>query len=293
MEQAGLLSLLEADKEMVMASLAKDRALPAAQAVLEKAVDRVMYRYMEQCDSAELRDSAQYLLQTLKNTLPMMDVVGEARAWKKEADSRGRGKNKPGALAIGLLLLGLVLIFAAVIGVLVAGKMAGALAFVKALLPVALGAGSLYGAGILTAKPKKREEPGQENVRTEYLVDGEKAWHCLRGAVLMADDQLERIRQERAISLEQAEQAPKREVPKGELDLFAELLESAYASRDDNARETVSAIRFYLHNAGIDVMDLEEGRENWFEFLPAGKSGTIRPALVRGGKLVKKGVASR
>ena len=66
MEQTGLISLLESDKEMIMAGMAQDRSLPAAQAVLEKAVDRVMYRYMEQCDNAELRDSAQYLLQTLK-----------------------------------------------------------------------------------------------------------------------------------------------------------------------------------------------------------------------------------
>ena len=291
MEQTGLISLLESDKEMIMAGMAKDRSLPAAQAVLEKAVDRVMYRYMEQCDNAEFRDSAQYLLQTLKNALPMMDTVGEVRTWKKEANSRGRGKNKPGMPAILFLMLGLVLIFAAVIGVLVAGKLDGALAFVKALLPVALGAGSLYWAGILTAKPKKKA-PGQETVRLEYLVDAEKAWHCLRGSLLMVDSQLEHIRQEQAISRENAAQAPA-EVPKGELDLFAELLESAYASGDDSARETISAIRFYLHNAGIDVVDLEAGQENWFEFLPAGKPGTIRPALVGGGRLVRKGVASR
>ena len=39
MEQFTLVSLLDEDREMVMANLAHDRALPAAQAVLEKAVD--------------------------------------------------------------------------------------------------------------------------------------------------------------------------------------------------------------------------------------------------------------
>ena len=39
MEQFTLVSLLDEDREMVMANLARDRALPAAQAVLEKAVD--------------------------------------------------------------------------------------------------------------------------------------------------------------------------------------------------------------------------------------------------------------
>ena len=57
--------------------------------------------------------------------------------------------------------------------------------------------------------------------------------------------------------------------------------------------EQAEAIRFYLHKAQVDVLDFAPGRESWFEFLPAGGEGTIRPALVSEGKLIKKGLASK
>ena len=63
---------------------------------------------------------------------------------------------------------------------------------------------------------------------------------------------------------------------------------------EDNAdsREMIEAIRFHLHNAQVEVADYEKGREAWFEFLPARLPGTIRPALVQGDRLIKKGLAS-
>lgn len=295
MEKLSLAALLDEDREMVSAALAADRALPSAQAALEKEIDRVMYRYVEGCPDEALRQSAQHILQAVKNTLPVMDTVGEARAWKKEAESPRRGGLSLRPVTLIMLLAGAVLIFGAVLGVLISGRYSDVLAFIKALLPVALGGGALYWAGVQSARPKKRGagRQGEEQTRTEYLVDVEKAWHCLRGVMLQADGQLERIREDRAATRQrEADAASESRLSPGELELFGELLETAYASADDGARESASAIRFYLHNAGIDVTDYEAGRENWFEFLPAGKPGTIRPAMISEGKLLKKGLAS-
>ena len=230
----------------------------------------------------------------MKNTLPVMDTVGEARTWNRQAKAGKAGLNF-GPMALALLVLGLVLVIAAVLGVLISGRFSGALAFIKAMLPAALGCGALYWAGVQSARPQggKRQE-GTEDVRTEFLVDGGKAWHCLRGAMLQADGQLERIREANAVAKQQASQTGVggRIDPKA-LDLFAELLETAYAAGDEGARESASAIRFYLHNAGVDVVDYAPGRESWFEFLPAAGAGTMRPALASEGKLIKKGLASK
>ena len=295
MDNLSLAALLDEDREMVLANLARDKALPAAQATMEKAVDRVMYRYVEACGDETLRRGAQDILQAMKNTLPLMDAVGQAQTWKRQAETPGKGGLNLGALTLVLLLAGLALVLASVVGVLIAGQLVGALAFVKALLPAALGCGALFWAGARASRPpKKRSGDGVEDVRTEYLVDGEKAYHCLRGAMLQADGQLERLRAEHAA----AEQHNGGAAPAGNLDaraleLFAELLESANAAGDANARESASAIRFYLHGAGVDAMDYEPGREGWFEFLPAAKPGTMRPALVSEGRLLKKGLASK
>ena len=295
MNNPSLAALLDDDREMIIANLNRDRALPAAQASLEKAVDRVMYRYTEQAETELLRDSAQHILQAMKNALPMIDAVGEARAWKRElpkAKQRGLRMTLWPSL---LLVLGALLVIASVLAVMISGKLTGALTFVKALLPVALGGGALFWAGVLAARPKKKKsDEAEEDVRTEYLVDAEKAFHVLRGAMLLADGQLERIREESAAEAQrQAESRPGGGVSGEALDLFSELLEAACAAGDDAARESAAAIRFYLHNAGIDAVDYAEGRDAWFEFLPADRPGTLRPALVSGGKLLKKGMAAR
>ncbi|MBQ8110041.1 MAG: hypothetical protein IJ124_07795 [Clostridia bacterium] len=294
MDKFTLAALLDEDRDMVLANIASDRALASAQAVLEKAIDRVMYRYVERCEDAAQRDSAQHILQAMKNTLPLMDAVGETRAWKKEYEAEGRKGLRMDVLTLVLLIAGALLVLASVIGMLIGGQTGGALAFLKVLLPTLLGGGCLFLSGLRASKPgKSKPDARVDMVRTEYLVDAEKAWHCLRGAMLQADGQLERIRQENVAHVQrEAELAPVGGVPAAELELFAELLETAYSDQSDSGLESASAIRFFLHNAGIDIVDYAEGRDGWFEFLPAQHPGTIRPALVSEGKLLRKGLAS-
>lgn len=295
MDKLSLVALLDEDKEMVLASLARDPSISAAQATLEKAVDRVMYRYVETCGEEALATGAQHILQSMKNTLPVMDTVGEARTWNRQALTQKRGLNFT-AMSVALLVGGLVLVIAAVLGMLISGRFSGTLAFIKAMLPAGLGSAALFFAGVQAARPKdrKRASEGAEDVRTEFLVDGDKAWHCLRGAMLQADGQLDRISAENAVARQQASRnAVGAKVDPKALDLFSELLETAYAAGDDAARESATAIRYYLHSAGVDVTDYTPGKESWFEFLPASRAGTMRPALACEGKLIKKGLAAK
>lgn len=294
MDKLSLVALLDEDKEMVLAGLARDPSVGSAQATLEKAVDRVMYRYAEACGDESLAASAQHILQAMRNTLSVMDTVAEARTWNRQLQTRKSGLSF-GAMSVALLVGGLVLVIAAVLGTLISGRFSGALAFVKAMLPAGLGAAALFFGGVQAARPRDRKKSpeGIEDVRTEFLVNGAKAWHCLRGAMLQADGQLERIRESNAAARQQASQTPVGKVDPKALELFAELLETAYAAGDDGARESAAAIRFYLHNAGVDVVDYAPGRESWFEFLPAPRAGTMRPALTGEGRLIKKGLASK
>ena len=271
MDKLSLVALLDEDKEMVLASLARDPSIAAAQGTLEKAVDRVMYRYTEACGDEAMATSAQHILQAMRNTLPVMDTVGETRTWNRQAQGQKSGLSF-GPMSVALLVGGLVLVIAAVLGMLISG----ALAFIKAMLPAGLGSAAMFFAGVQAARPrdKKRATEETEDVRTEYLVDSGKAWHCLRGAILQADGQLERVREANAVAKQRASQtAVGGKVDAKALDLFSELLETAYATGDDGARESAASIRFYLHSAGVDVVDYTPDRESWFEFLPAPRAG--------------------
>ena len=61
----------------------------------------------------------------------------------------------------------------------------------------------------------------------------------------------------------------------------------------------IAGNRYYLHCKHVEVTDHDAassgdagGTENWFDLIPAYETGTLRPALVSEGKLLKKGLAS-
>ena len=299
MDNPNLVELLESDKEMILADLKRDKAPAAAQTALEKALDRVMYRYMEACTDGEMAASAQHILQSLKTALPLVDSVGDVRQWKKSLpDASGKRRLRPAALAF--LGVGLVLILATVLALALNSRRTfDPLAWLQALGPAVLGGVSLFWGGVLTGRPEKakKAEDSSANIRYEYLTDTEKVWHDLRSALLMADSRLEAIREENAARLlTEAPAAGTGALPAKELELLSGLLETAYALREsaqrEDAAEMISAIAYYLHTNGIDTVDYDREQAAWFELLPSPHPGTIRPALIAGGRLLKKGLAS-
>lgn len=287
MEPTTLLSLLESDREMVLAELNRDRSPASAQAALEKALDRVSLRYAEQATDAAAREAAQLSIRTIKSALPLMDAVGEVRRWERTPDRPTARRMKPASM--GFLAVGAVLVLAVLLGLLITGRrLLGPLAFIESIIPAALGMGALFLAGMKYGSPEKKPEEAP-SLRDEFLIDPEKVWHQLKGMLLLADSAVESARRPAP--------APKAPVASGPLDaaqteLFSGLLENCYAQDNPDSREMAESIRFFLHGAGIEVADYEKGRETWFEFLPARRSGTIRPALVHQDKLIKKGLAA-
>ena len=289
MENNTLLALMEEDKSTIMAALSQNRTPDAAQVTLEKALDRVLLRYGEPLTDDGSQQAAQLVIRTLRSALPLMDSIGEVRRWNREAGSAKPKKMKP--LAIGLLCAAGVLELATLMGLTLAGGRVNApVIFIEALIPGALAVGAAYWSGLTAGRPEK---PAGDTaiLREEFLIDPEKVWRNLRGMLLIADDALIRLRAEAEVR-RTAEALPE-SLDRRESELFSTLLESAYAMDTADAREMVEAMRFYLHGAGIEAQDYAPGRESWFEFLPADRPGTLRPALLSGDRIVKKGLASR
>ena len=298
METLTLQALLEADREMLEAALNKDRSPAAAQKALEKEIDRVMYRCLEQYKEPRLRSAAQVILQAMKNTLPMMDAVSEARQWRAESPAAApKKKLRPAALI--LLLAGILLILATLLALHFGGTgLSLTLPLLRALLPAAGGMVCLFFSGVSFAKPPKEKGTNAAPAeRTEFLIDVDTAWRHLHAAMMLADNALLTVRDEALVEKQkQAAAQAGGALSANEVELFSGLLETAYALRggekDGEAQEMIADIRFFLHNGGVEAVDLEKGREGWFEFLPASGGGTLRPALAAEGKLLKKGLAS-
>ena len=84
---------------------------------------------------------------------------------------------------------------------------------------------------------------------------------------------------------------------RGESDLLSQILELSYGQRaedpsSDAPAEVISTVKYYLHRKQIDVVDYSDAVRGWFEMLPGSTSMTLRPALVKDGVLIRKGLAS-
>lgn len=290
MQNTTLLGLLESDREMIMATLNQDRSPAAAQSALEKALDRISLRYAEQSADPAARDAAQLILKTLRSALPLIDSVGEVRRWQKEIAKPTARRMNPATMA--LLALGAVLVLAVMLGLLLTGgRLVGAVAFIEALVPAALGMAALFWAGVQYGTPPKQKSDAPQ-MRDEFLIDPEKVWHQLHGVLLLADSAVESARSRAAIERQQQASAAPGPLDRDQVELFSGILENVYAQSTPDGRELAESLRFYLHGAGVEVVDYEKGREPWFEFLPAQNRGTIRPALIHDDKLIKKGLAA-
>ncbi len=288
MEETTLSRLLEEDREMVMETMAKDRTPEAVRTVLEKELDRIHYRYAQQCGSEREAAMAGAVLHAIKNDLSLMEAVGEVREWKRTSPDRAGGK-KLRPLSVILAAAGLVLVLCSLF-VLLRDHGAG-LSF-SVLLPPLAGAALLFLGGLLLWK-KTGSEPETGETKREFLIDPAGVYHTLQGTLLAADKSLQDAREAEKAEREQT-QALTDTLSGEEAELFALLLEAAYTRRgtDGEAEEIISEIRYYLHRQNVEIVDYTRDRESWFELLPARRSGTLRPALTGGGRLLKKGLAS-
>ena len=82
------------------------------------------------------------------------------------------------------------------------------------------------------------------------------------------------------------------DISESELALYAELLEAMYSRDGKAALDKLEDITYFLHRNRIEAPDYTEQNREWFDVMPSTSAATIRPALVRDGKLLKKGLAA-
>ena len=283
-----MMQFLESDKEQILSGLVKAGSPEQAQTVLEKEFDKLLLQYNEECVEERVRNEARHMTQAAKMMIPMISSQGETRVWSK---STGSGE------------AGMKLTKTAIAAIASLAAAAGSSLTVSALLgsiPAAiLGGGLLFWGGRLSLDQRKGGSGsggGSDTQQVEIRVDPDRVWSCLRATVLSIDKGLREAgeavnyERERLTESEGGGFAPE------EAELFAGLLESAYSLReevtDDSAvLETISQIRYYLHRKQVETVDYGGGKREWFELLPGRQDMTIRPALVRDGVLVRKGLA--
>ena len=77
------------------------------------------------------------------------------------------------------------------------------------------------------------------------------------------------------------------------LDLLTALMEAKASGRDELAMRSLSQAEQYLHMLGVELIRYDAQHAQLFDILPTmGESRTIRPAMMKDGRLLRRGVAA-
>ena len=285
--------LLEKDKDSLITELAAAGTADKAVRVLENEMDKLLLKHNEQCESDRERESAAYMMQAVRLSLPLIDSNGATKVWERGAGRSDEG----GSFKVSFLVLFILGLALCVFGF---GPMffdAYVSADAKLRNEVLLHGGAtivglvcLYFAGYMYSRPKKE---GKKEHQVEIRVDANKIYRNFRTAILSIDQSLEEIgAAERWSKRDKAGSIDGRTVTSSELDLFSDLLAAAYSGDPEYALEKIEQIKYYLHKQQIEVVDYSSETAKFFDMMPGSKAATIRPALVAQGGLLKKGLAS-
>ena len=280
MEGSGLklTELLEEEKDNLLRAVRGANTADAAREAMERTLERMLFAFNDASPSQQLRESAAAMIGALRAALPLLQCAGEPKIYETHR-SKGIVLSP---LPLALLILGCALCVAA------GGLMLyHDLPPLTALLPV-LGGVLLAAAGVLMRRGRGHAAPER---KVEVPTDWDRVWRTLHTAAMVMDQTLEdAAAAERWARRRQAETDPA--LSAAEAELMAELLEALYGGDGEYALEKLGAVRRYLKDKGVETVDFDEEHARMFDRMPGAETATLRPALMQGGILLRRGLAT-
>ncbi len=298
--------ILEEDRNTLINRLGNAPDLPAAADAVADEFGRILIRYCGEEKNEAVREYAQAALLAVKGASALADSSGEPVVYERDlaaAGTPGRRTGSPMTVAQGVFLgAGAALMVVQVILYLLPGAAQVSSSPLIRILLLILCALSFYaaGAGIRLPLPGHRADRRTQEGSVYALAspDAEKIYHHMLASILQIDHLLENVRSEDAlkrkrITAKDQETGAPGQAPDGRLtDLLSGILENVYAEQEsESAGEIARNVSYYLHTMGIETLDYSPESADQFECMPAYREMTIRPALLKDGRLLKKGIA--
>lgn len=296
-----LVQLLESDKEKLLRQM-KSADPEKVQKAMVKELDRMLYRYLEETEEEAGRQMAQGLFETAKSSAAFLLCQGETEVWERRFEEGKEGKSARPYRIYPLVLLGLGLILMVasyIMPVFQNGIHVSALT----VLLIFGGALLVFVSGLRLLKPK---DAMKSELRAETKLDPEEVYASLRAMVTVMDQALSEAVSLGRGSREKQQESEAMELDRATVELYAGLLEAAVSGDGDYALSEAAKVKYYLHQKGVEAVDYTAEQKQLFDVIAAGpadsydlaggRSGeitTLRPALVVGSKVVKKGLAGK
>lgn len=283
--------LEERSGSLVSALDASADAAGAAKAV-EDCWDSILYAYNEKNDDAGRLHAASAMIRAVKSQSPLIGAMREPEVYVKDVPARAGGGRRAGVKKPLMMILpaaaGALLLFA-----LFFSGLSGRENMVSPGQVLSMAAFTAGGALLLFMAGRASSGGGADG-KKEYITraraDSGKIMRLMRSAAIIIDQEIEDM----ASSAKEGVSALSGDAFTGEreLDLWSGLLEASYSGNREYAFAKIDELRSLLAAADIDVVDYSPDKASWFDVMPSSESGTLRPALAKEGKLLRKGMVS-
>ncbi len=275
-----MLEIYRTRKDQLAERIDRSKSLFEAGSVIGECFETMQYQYLSEGDNDKLAEYLGQIISLVKTTFPLVETASKTKLWEKTDGTPEKKKSPVPGLVV--LLLGLVAIFAST----VYGLFAKDIPISEGqnlLIALAVGSALILGAGfLLFHRRKNRQKP-----TIQVSVDRQNRVKRLEETVKVIDGMLEA--EKRKIKNQQA--LMDSAINPDEVQLFSYLLEAKMSGQRDFAMEQLDEVEHYLAKQDVLIINYTRGNERYFEFLPGDSEKTIRPALVRKGEVLAKGLA--
>lgn len=286
--------LLEKDKDHLLTEISAAGTAEKAIGILEKETDKLLLTHNDRAGSDAERNAAAHMMQAVRLSLPFIDSLGKSKVYEQEVGKKAASKTPLTSILLiiaGIIMLVYGLFPLVLLGVDSASTTAARNDLIARSVAIIMGAAALFLSGSLQGKPgaSRRKE-----YIVEQKVDADRIYRNYRTIMISVDQSLDEVRlQEKQDKKEQAGKIEGRDASSAEIELFSDLLAASYSGDPEFALEKIAGIKYYLHQQQIEAVDYSEDTAQFFDLMPGTSAGTIRPALIADGKLLKKGLASK
>lgn len=273
------LEIYRTRKENLALRIKESKSLYETSGVISEALETMQYQYLSQEGNEGLDEKLADLVGMAKESVSVIESVNKSKLWEKAEDGEPKKKSPlPGLL---LMLAGWLLVFGSVWYYMFLHniKMAEMKSYFAAMgvgcLVIVIAGFALF----FRKKPKNKAV-------VEIMVDAEDIVNRFEKVISEIDKILDN--EKKAIS--QNKIIMETAIKDDEVQLFSYLLEAKYSAQPDFAMEQLSEVEHYLAKQDVIIVPYSKGNEKYFEFLEGNEDKTIRPALLRNGETLAKGL---
>lgn len=273
------LEIYRTRKENLALRIKESKSLYETSGVISEALETMQYQYLSQDGNEDLDEKLADLVGMAKESVSVIESVNKSKLWEKAEDGEPKKKSPlPGLL---LMLAGWLLVFGSVWYYMFLHniKMAEMKSYFAAMgvgcLVIVIAGFALF----FRKKPKNKAV-------VEIMVDAEDIVNRFEKVISEIDKILDN--EKKAIS--QNKIIMETAIKDDEVQLFSYLLEAKYSAQPDFAMEQLSEVEHYLAKQDVIIVPYSKGNEKYFEFLEGNEDKTIRPALLRNGETLAKGL---